>query len=125
MIKPQTMLTVTFVCLTLAACARPQLNISDGQTVVDTLSGNTVIGQLGDGTSYCEYHDANGTLLGRDVEIYAGNWGVYGNEICYVYPGTGEDCQYALVQGTRIRFMDTFSGAMVSQGNLVDGNVCN
>ena len=43
---------------------------------------------------------ASGTSPGYDTETYAGNWAVYGDQICYVYPGIGEDCQHALVQGS-------------------------
>jgi hypothetical protein len=123
--KPHRLAALVILAATVAACGAPrEFAISEGQTIRASVPGKTVVGQLGDGTAYCEYHDPNGTLIGRDFEIYAGNWEVRGNAMCYAYPGAVEDCQYALIDGTRVRFMDGF-GNMVSQGNLIDGNVCN
>lgn len=118
--------SVLVAALAVTGCiaAGPSFVYSDGQTVVNALSGNSVVGSLSDGVAYCEYHDPNSSVIGRDFEIYAGNWGVYGDDVCYSYPGYVDDCQRAHVQGSRVTFMDQYTGAMVARGNIVPGNVC-
>ena len=110
--------------LFLGSCAvRPQIQYSDGVTIQRELNNRTVIGYFVDGGSYCEYHTPNGTVLGRDTEIYAGNWQVRGDFICYAYPGQREDCQQAYLSGRAVTFYDGF-GKAISRGNLADGNLC-
>jgi len=106
------------------AAAGTKITFNDGQTVVNVLSGNSVVGQLSDGTSYCEYHDSNSAVFGRDFEVYAGNWYVSNDYVCYTYPGTGTDCQRARVKGQRITFKDANNGQMLAQGTVIQGNVC-
>lgn len=98
---------------------------SNGPTIQRALSGNSVVGQMYDGISYCEYHAPNGGIFGRDTEVYAGNWTVWNNHICYTYPGYGEDCQRASVRGSMVTFTDSLNGGMISSGTIVGGNVCN
>ena len=69
------------------AAAGTKFSYHDGQTVLSALSGNSVIGQLSDGQSYCEYHDQNSAVFGRDYQVYSGNWRVAENYVCYQYPG--------------------------------------
>ncbi len=124
-------LTKVFVFAVLAAAllqscvAPPQIQVSDGVTIQRELNDRTVIGYFvgSGGGSYCEYHTPNGTVLGRDTEIYAGNWQVRGNAICYAYPGQPEDCQQVYVSGRSVTFYDLFSNT-VARGNLADGNLC-
>jgi len=101
----------------------PQIQVSDGVTIQRELNDHTVVGYLIDGGSYCEYHTPNGTVLGRDTEIYAGNWQVRGNTICYAYPGKREDCRQVYITGRSVTFYDGY-GNPISRGNIVDGNVC-
>ncbi len=110
--------------LVLQSCAAPpQIQTSDGVTIQRELNDRTVIGYFVDGGSYCEYHTPNGTVLGRDTEIYAGNWQVRGNAICYAYPGEREDCQLAYISGRSVTFYDGL-GKTIARGNLADGNLC-
>lgn len=99
------------------------LRYNDGATISKALSGHSVVGQLSDGTSYCEYHDPNSGIFGRDFEVYAGNWAIRNNAICYSYPNEGTSCQYALITGKRIKFQYS-DGSLASQGSIVAGNVC-
>ncbi|MEM8632456.1 MAG: hypothetical protein AAGF74_14565 [Pseudomonadota bacterium] len=110
--------------LAVSACSLPSFEISDGATVSRALSGMTVVGQYSDGTSYCEFHDPNGLVVGRDYELFAGNWEIVNDAICYSYPGMATDCQLALISPGKAKFMNAFGG-MVAQGSLVSGNVCN
>jgi hypothetical protein len=110
--------------VTTNAAAGTKWSYNEGDTVVRAISGNSVVGQLSDGYSYCEYHAPNSAVFGRDFEVYAGNWGVRDNYICYWYPGAGEDCQRARVQGNRVTFLDASNGWMVAQGTILQGNVC-
>ena len=110
--------------LFLASCAvQPQIQVSDGVTIQREFNDRTVIGYFVDGGSYCEYHTPNGTVLGRDTEIYAGNWQVRGNFMCYAYPGQREDCQQVYVSGRSVTFYDGL-GQTIARGNLADGNLC-
>lgn len=111
----------------LAACApreEASFAYSDAETIRAALTGSSVIGQYSDGTSYCEFHDPGGMVVGRDWQAFAGNWRMVRRGICYAYPGEVEDCQFALVEGNRVRFLDGY-GATISSGNIVQGNVCN
>lgn len=112
--------------LLLQSCvAPPQIPVSDGVTIQRELNDRTVIGYFvgGAGGSYCEYHTPNGTVLGRDTEIYAGNWMVRGNAVCYAFPGQPEDCQQVYVTGRSVTFYNAF-GQTIARGNLADGNLC-
>ncbi len=99
------------------------LRYNPGDVVSKALSGKSVIGQLSDGSSYCEYHDPNSGIFGRDYEVYAGNWEMRGDAICYTYPSEGTTCQFALIEGNRItlRYSDA---SIASRGTIVPGNVC-
>lgn len=97
---------------------------NDSGTLLRALSGSSVIGSLSDGMAYCEYHAPNSGIFGRDHEVYAGNWRITNNYICYAYPGSPEDCQRAIMQGQRITFMDANTGSVVSTGTVVAGNMC-
>ncbi|MFQ5773383.1 MAG: hypothetical protein ACE5GS_02585 [Kiloniellaceae bacterium] len=118
-------IVTALVGLALQACAPvpPRHPISDGATIQRELNDRTVVGYFTNGQSYCEYHTPNGTLIGRDTEIYAGNWRVAKDWICYAYPGSPEDCQRAYISGRSVTFYDQ-SGDVISRGNIVDGNVC-
>jgi hypothetical protein len=108
----------------LQSCAvPPQIQVSDGVTIQREFNDRTVIGYFVDGGSYCEYHTPNGTVLGRDTEIYAGNWQVRGDFMCYAYPGQREDCQQVYVSGRSVTFYDG-RGQTIARGNLADGNLC-
>ena len=107
-----------------AASGASALTYNDGGSILRALSGNSVIGQLSDGISYCEYHAPNSGVFGRDTEVYAGNWGVWENYVCYTYPGMAQDCQRALMDGNRITFMDANNGSLVATGTIVQGNIC-
>lgn len=108
---------------TLLACTPIEIIRSPGPEVAQALSGKTVVGNHVDYGSFCEFHDANGLVVIRDTELYAGNWVMNGDTICYTYPQLGTNCQYVLLNGTRATFMDAFGGT-ISTGNIVDGNVC-
>lgn len=107
----------------LVACAPIEFDFTSGPEVAAALSGKSVVGNLVGVGAYCEFHDANGLVVGRDTELYAGTWEMNNNAICYAYPGFATDCQLALISGNRARFMDGF-GTTVASGNIVDGNVC-
>ena len=115
--------TVFAAALLQSCVAPPQIQVSDGVTIQRELNDRTVIGYFVDGGSYCEYHTPNGTVLGRDTEIYAGNWQVRGNAICYAYPGQVEDCQQVHVSGRSVTFYNLY-GQTIARGNLADGNLC-
>lgn len=106
------------------AAAGTTIKYNKGKTVREALVGNTVVGQLSDGTSYCEYHDANRGVFGRDFQVYAGNWSIKNNYICYVYPNYGKNCYRARVVEGRIKYMSPNTGAMIAKGAIVKGNVC-
>lgn len=119
------LLTLAAGLATLAAVnAHADISYHDGASIQRAVSGNSVVGQLSDGTSYCEYHAPNSAVFGRDYEAYAGNWRVANNYICYAYPGYAEDCQRAWLNGDRITYLDANTGAMLSNGVIVDGNIC-
>ncbi|MFY0636271.1 MAG: hypothetical protein JXQ91_20865 [Vannielia sp.] len=114
-----------FALATLTAClSLPQVARTPGATVQQMLSGASVVGALADGTSYCEFHDPGGLVVGRDTEVYAGTWRMNGDSICYTYTGEATDCQFVQINSTRAVFVDMLGGATLSQGNIVPGNVC-
>ncbi len=121
-----TLLKTTLAALTLLGAAVPAqaFQYNDSGTIQRALSGNSVIGALSDGLAYCEYHAPNSGIFGRDYEVYAGNWRVANNYICYAYPGSPEDCQRALMHGQRITFLDANTGTTISTGTIVPGNMC-
>lgn len=110
---------------TLSAClSLPTIAHTPGAVVQQSLSGASVVGALADGTSYCEFHDPGGLVVGRDTQVYAGTWGMNGDAICYTYTGEPQDCQFVQITGTRAVFVDMIAGTTLSQGNIVPGNVC-
>lgn len=114
----------TILCALSTPSAQAQISYHDGASIQLSLSGNSVVGQLSNGQSYCEYHAPNSGVFGRDFEVYAGNWRVTNNFICYSYPGAAEDCQRALLNGNRITYLDANTGSMLANGTIVAGNVC-
>ncbi|QDC08138.1 hypothetical protein FHY55_02270 [Oceanicola sp. D3] len=109
----------------LSAClSLPTVPHTPGAVVQQALSGASIVGALSDGTSYCEFHDPGGLVVGRDTEVYAGNWRMNGDSICYTYTGEAPDCQFVQINGTRAVFVDMLGGTTLSQGNIVPGNVC-
>ena len=107
-----------------AAMPAQAFQYNDSGSLQRALTGNSVIGALSDGLAYCEYHAPNSGIFGRDYEVYAGNWRIANNYICYAYPGHAEDCQRALMNGQRITFMDANTGSVISTGTIVPGNMC-
>ena len=120
------LITYTIGTLAALAAALPAhaFQYNDSGSLHRALSGNSVIGALSDGMAYCEYHAPNSGIFGRDHEVYAGNWRVANNYICYAYPGSAEDCQRALMNGQRITFKDANTGSVISSGTIVAGNMC-
>ncbi len=116
---------LVFCPLALTAClSLPTVARAPGAVVQQSLSGASVVGALSDGTSYCEFHDPGGLVVGRDTAVYAGTWRINGDAICYAYTGEPEDCQFVQINGTRAVFVDMIGGTVLSQGNIVPGNVC-
>ena len=119
-----TRLTTALLVIGLTALPVEAANVLSGQDILLFVVGNTRVGTLNDGTTYCEYYLANGQIRGRDVEFYTGAWAIDGNLLCYDYADTEYDnCEQLAVAGDTIQAFDpdgNFSG--FSQLKL--GNAC-
>lgn len=119
-------LAITAGCVPVGPGFNPGPQYASGQQIYNTLTNFSVVGNLSDGTSYCEYHGPSSQISGRDgAGFYQGTWAVAGNQVCYSYPQQNvfNDCQNVTIQGQRASFYGA-GGQVISSGNLIGGNVC-
>ncbi|MGK7654329.1 MULTISPECIES: hypothetical protein [unclassified Roseovarius] len=108
-----------YVLAAVAALAAGPLaagELATGDEITSAISGNTVQGDMSDGTAYTEFYDTDGTIRGAD---YTGNWRVSDDKMCFDY-GEGENCWGVSLDGEGVSWMngDVSDGT----GTILDGN---
>ncbi|WP_057792071.1 hypothetical protein [Roseovarius atlanticus] len=108
-----------FVLAAVAALAAGPLaagELATDDEITAAISGNTVQGDMSDGTAYTEFYDTDGTIRGAD---YTGKWNVSDDQMCFDY-GEGENCWGVALDGENVSWMngDTADGT----GTILEGN---
>ena len=99
------------------ACPSFATDMVKGAQIRAAITGSTVRGSMSDGSAYTEFHDADGTIRGKD---FTGKWAVKDDTMCFTYgtdPATCYGVGMAATQVTRV-----LDGKPVGTGTLVTGN---
>jgi hypothetical protein len=78
--------------------------------------GNTVQGDMSDGTAYTEFYGADGTIKGKD---YSGTWTFDADRMCFAY-GADPICFDVAIAGDKVTWMS--GGAPAGTGTILPGN---